>query len=56
MEKYERIIKGGCWYKPASYLEIKSYRTRWKKSAGVAIGFRLKFRKEVMKNEKINNI
>lgn len=39
--KHEKIIKGGCWYKPADNLLCDSKRTRWSKMSATGIGFRI---------------
>ena len=39
--KYERIVKGGCWYKPSDNLLVDSKRTRWAKMGATGIGFRV---------------
>lgn len=39
--EYEKIVKGGCWYKPANNLLCESKRTRWTKMSATGIGFRI---------------
>lgn len=39
--KYERIVKGGCWYKSADNLLCDSKRTRWTRMSATGIGFRI---------------
>lgn len=39
--KYERIVKGGCWYKSADNLLCDSKRTRWTRMGATGIGFRI---------------
>jgi len=39
--KHEKIVKGGCWYKPADNLLCDSKRTRWAKMSATGIGFRI---------------
>lgn len=43
LSKYEKIVKGGCWYKSSENMKCSSKRSRWSKIGATGIGFRLIF-------------
>lgn len=43
LSKYEKIVKGGCWYKSGENMKCFSKRSRWSKIGATGIGFRLFF-------------
>ncbi len=48
LSKYEKVVKGGCWYKSSDNMICSSKRSRWSKIGATGIGFRMVFERSIM--------